>query len=80
MEEVESKVNGVERHLFEKINEESSSLLVLITNIDASIPIILENMPEYEEDNPQDLHRSIITNTDASKRNMSHFSKSTVFN
>ena len=36
------------------------SSLDLITNINASIPIILENMPEFEEDNPQDL-----TNIDA---------------
>ena len=27
------------------------------TNIDVSIPIALENMPELEEDNRQDLYR-----------------------
>ena len=42
--QVESKVNGVERHLFEEINEEALSLLDLTTNIDAFIPIVLENM------------------------------------
>ena len=30
----------------------------IITNIDASIPIVLENMLELEEDNSQDLYRS----------------------
>lgn len=45
--QVESKVNGVERHLFKEINEESLSILHVITNIDALIRIILENMPEF---------------------------------
>ena len=34
------------------------SFLYLITNIDASIPIAIENIPELEEGNPQDLYRS----------------------
>ena len=55
--QVESKVNGVERHLFEETNEDSLSLLDFVTNIDASIPIVLENMPKLEEDNPQDTYR-----------------------
>ena len=42
------------------------SLLGFIANIDASIITVLENMPEFEEDNLKDLYRSIITNTDAS--------------
>ena len=41
-----------------KINEESLSLADLITDIDASIPIVLYNMPELKEDNLQDLYRS----------------------
>lgn len=32
--------------------------LSVITNIDASIPITLESMPELQEDNAQDLYRS----------------------
>lgn len=43
--QVESKVNGIERHLFEEINEEALSLLDLTTNIGAFIHIVLENMP-----------------------------------
>ena len=49
--QVESKVNA-------EINEDPLSLLDLITNIDAPIPIVLKNMLELEEDNPQDLFRS----------------------
>ena len=57
--QVESKAN-------EKINEDSLSLLDLIRNSDASIPIVLENMPGFEEGNPLDLYRALITNIDAS--------------
>ena len=34
-------------------------------NTDASIPIDLENIPEFEVGNPQDLYRALITNIDA---------------
>ena len=57
--QVESKVN-------EEINEDYLSLLDLIRNTDASIPIVLENMPKFEEGNRQDLSRALITNIDAS--------------
>lgn len=33
------------------------------TNIDASIPIALENMPELEGDNRQDLYRLLVKET-----------------
>ena len=56
--QAESKVN-------EEINENSLSLLDAIRNTDASIPIVLENMPEFEEANPQDLYKAVITNIDA---------------
>ena len=56
--QAESKVN-------EEINENSLSLLDAIRNTDASIPIVLENMPEFEEANPQDLCKAVITNIDA---------------
>ena len=56
--QAESKVN-------EEINENSLSLLDAISNTDASIPIVLENMPEFEEANPQDLYKAVITNIDA---------------
>ena len=56
--QAESKVN-------EEINENSLSLLDAMRNTDASIPIVLENMPEFEEANPQDLYKAVITNIDA---------------
>ena len=39
------------------------SLSNVIINLDDSIPIILENMPGLEEDNPQDLYTSPVEET-----------------
>ena len=48
------------------MNEKSLPLLDLISNIDDLTPTVLENMPEFEENNPHNLYRLITTNSDGS--------------
>ena len=50
---------GVGRQL-DDINGEHLGLLNFVINIDVSIPIILEDMKEVEEDNAQDFYSSIL--------------------
>ena len=63
MEEV---IPQIESKFNEEINENSLSLSDLIKNTNASIPIVPEKMPEFEEDYPQDLYRALTTNIDTS--------------
>ena len=55
---MEKVIPQVENKVNKEINEDYLSSLDLIRNANASIPIVLENMPEFEEGNPLDLYRA----------------------
>ena len=61
--QVEGKVIFIDRHLFEETNEEYLSLLDLITNINAFIPVVPENTLEFEYNNPRDRYWSSAKET-----------------